>query len=144
MPISGRFALCLSASEFNMCILMWDYSVGLIRASMRLFRDVNSSYTFSFLSLNWLRVCRFLLKKKIKWKPLYKTLFQSLTVRSGFFKPVLLLVSHRQTLVFLDVYKLHTKMCQVTFSFTAPGLMHKSVAVLGQMNNSLRCISSLQ
>lgn len=42
-------------------ILIWDYSTGLMRGRKRLFRDVNSSYTFSFLSLNWLRVCRFLI-----------------------------------------------------------------------------------
>lgn len=45
-------------------ILMWDYSVGLMRARMRLLRGLNTSYTFTFLSLNWIRVCRFLSSKK--------------------------------------------------------------------------------
>jgi len=75
---------------------------------------------------------------------LYKTLFQSLTARSGFFKTVLPLGSHWETLLFLNIYKTYTKMCQVTLSLTAPDFMHKSAAMLDQTNNSLKCIFSLR
>lgn len=58
--------------------------MGLMRARMKPFRGLNGSYAFNFLRKPKLgKNMRFLSSNK-KWKPLYKTLFQSLSVRSGF------------------------------------------------------------